>query len=269
MALHVGSTPENNIKDNLETWSNYDWKDLGGEWSRNFGGSVGLWHGVLFPRIHRFLDCEHILEIAPGHGRCTQYLLPRCRRLTIVDLVPKCIEFCRQRFNDDPRINFVVNDGMSLPNTADQSVDFVFSWDSLVHVDRAPIRSYLFEIARVLKPGGFAFIHHSNLGMQYNELSPADKALPFGFRQPTMSAAAMATDCREAHLWCCAQELLPQARAGLLNDCITLIKNDPSKKDVAPIVKRREDWAAELATVAMLTQVYGTGSASPEASART
>lgn len=259
MALQVGSTPENNIKDNFETWSTYDWKELGDEWSRSFGGSLGLWYGVLLPRIHRFLDTDHILEIAPGHGRCTQFLLPRCRELTIVDLVPKCIEACRQRFSDDPRINFVVNDGQSFPGTPDQSVDFVFSWDSLVHVDRAPIRSYLFEIARVLKPGGYAFLHHSNLGMQYHELSEADKQQPFGFRQPTMSAAAMATDCREAGLWCVAQELIPQARAGLFNDCITLIKNEPAKKEVAPVVRRREDWGAELAKVSMIERHYTTG----------
>lgn len=259
MALHVGSRPEENVHDNLETWSTYAWTELGDEWSQSFGGTSAMWNGVILPRVHRFLDCDHILEIAPGHGRCTQFLLPRCRRLTIVDLVPRCIEACRKRFNNDPRIRFVVNDGLTLPGTPDQSVDFLFSWDSLVHVAHEPVRSYVFEAARVLKPGAFAFIHHSNLGMQYDELSEEDKKLPFGYRQPSMSAQHMAQDCRDAGLWCAAQELVPQARAGLLNDCYTLIKNDPTRKDVPPVVKPRTDWAQELKYARETNNFYSIG----------
>lgn len=205
------------------------------------------------------MDCEHILEIAPGHGRCTQFLLPRCRRLTIVDLVPRCIEACRQRFNNDARITFVVNDGCSLPGTPDKSVDFVFSWDSLVHVDRAPIRQYVAEVSRVLKPNGFAFMHHSNLGMQWGQLSDAEKKEGIGLRQPTMSASIMAEDCRDFGLWCVAQELVPQARAGLYNDCYTLIKNDPAHKDTPPIVRRRDDWPAVVAATKIVEEHYSAG----------
>jgi ubiquinone/menaquinone biosynthesis C-methylase UbiE len=37
----------------------------------------------------------------------------------------------------------------------------VFSFDSFVHIHKNVIDDYLNEIYRVLKPGGFGYIHHS------------------------------------------------------------------------------------------------------------
>src|SRR5437667_12244438 len=56
------------------------------------------------------------------------------------------------------------NDGRSLSIFPDQSIDFVFSFDSLVHVKREIIEAYLSELGAKLRIGGKGFIHHSNLG---------------------------------------------------------------------------------------------------------
>jgi hypothetical protein len=58
----------------------------------------------------------------------------------------------------------VVNDGKSLAAVADDSIDFAFLFDSLVHVEMDLIEAYLHELSRKLSPDGIAFIHHSNLG---------------------------------------------------------------------------------------------------------
>ena len=52
----------------------------------------------------------------------------------------------------------------SLPMVEDQSIDFAFSFDSLVHVESDVLMGYLAELARTLKPEGVAFLHHSNYG---------------------------------------------------------------------------------------------------------
>jgi hypothetical protein len=57
-----------------------------------------------------------------------------------------------------------VNDGRSLDMIEDESIDFVFSFDSLVHADSGTVRSYMLQIARKLRFSGTGFIHHSNLG---------------------------------------------------------------------------------------------------------
>merc|ERR1712113_813969 len=46
----------------------------------------------------------------------------------------------------------------------DESVTFVYQFDSGVHFHRRVIKSYLHEFERVLKPGGTGFFHYSNLG---------------------------------------------------------------------------------------------------------
>jgi Methyltransferase domain len=46
---------------------------------------------------------------------------------------------------------------------AERSIDFAFSFDSLVHAELPELDSYLREFARVLAPDGVAFLHHSNL----------------------------------------------------------------------------------------------------------
>ena len=41
-----------------------------------------------------------------------------------------------------------------LPMVEESSIDFVFSFDSLVHVEAETLAAYLSELARVLKPDG-------------------------------------------------------------------------------------------------------------------
>jgi ubiquinone/menaquinone biosynthesis C-methylase UbiE len=123
-----------------------------------------MWRKSIYPRIKRLLPAATILEIAPGFGRCTAYLKNHCERLVIVDLSPKCIEACKRRFANESNISYYVNDGKSLDMIADRSIDFVFSFDSLVHAQADVMEAYVKQLAVKLKPSGQGFIHHSNLG---------------------------------------------------------------------------------------------------------
>ena len=44
----------------------------------------------------------------------------------------------------------------------EESIDFVFSYDSLVHVELDVMGEYIWQICRKLTPTGAAFLHHSN-----------------------------------------------------------------------------------------------------------
>jgi SAM-dependent methyltransferase len=153
------------IDENREVWSqSWDWSDAGEQWSTWWGGTPALWYGALLPRIHAFVPTGRILEIAPGYGRWTHYLKDMCEQLVIVDLTERCIEHCRERFAAATNIEYHVNDGQSLAMVEDNSVDFVFSFDSLVHVDEDVLGSYLAQLRTKLKTNGVGFFHHSNLG---------------------------------------------------------------------------------------------------------
>lgn len=152
-----------NIKLNAELWGKYyDWTGAGEEWSEMWGGSRAQWLGSLYPRISAFLPAQSILEIAPGYGRWTQYLLSACKQYLGIDLSQDCIDACKKRFGGATHASFSTNDGISLSRASDSSIDFVFSFDSLVHAAADVMSAYVTEILRVLRNDGVAFIHHSN-----------------------------------------------------------------------------------------------------------
>jgi SAM-dependent methyltransferase len=153
---------------NAAFWNrHYDWKTGGEEWSEAWGGSEAQWFGSIHPRLHRYLPAKSVLEIAPGFGRWTKFLIPNSARYIGVDISQECVDACWRIFQQRDfffeRVSFLKNDGLSLVGIKSGSCDLVFSFDSLVHVDFEIIESYVSEILRVLAPDGVAFIHHSNL----------------------------------------------------------------------------------------------------------
>lgn len=153
------------IAENMKYWDGeYSWEHRGDEWSRSWGDVSIQWYGTILPRIHRFLPAGTVLEIGCGYGRWSYFLKDRCAHLVLIDLSRKCIEACRERFQGCPQILLHCNDGTSLDMVDDESVDFVFSFDALPLVDPPTIEAYIAQLPRVLKDGGSAFLHHSNLG---------------------------------------------------------------------------------------------------------
>lgn len=149
---------------NKTTWgSTYAWHDSGEEWSTAWGGSEAQWFGAIFPRLHRFLPARRILEIAPGFGRWTKYLIPACDEFVGIDLSTKCVDACRDRFASAKHAQFFANDGHSLAAAKNESFDLIFSFDSLVHAEVDVLTSYIPQVLRKLALGGVAFLHHSNL----------------------------------------------------------------------------------------------------------
>jgi SAM-dependent methyltransferase len=210
------------VEHNLAIWSSdWDWSQRGDEWSWWWGDTAALWTGVLLPRIHAFVPTGSILEIAPGYGRWTQFLKDLCTQLTIVDLTQGCIDHCRERFADATNIDYHVNDGRSLDMVEDGSIDFAFSFDSLVHVEADVLGAYVEQLARKLKPDGVGFIHHSNIGA-YAPLTRLARAAPSrllgplvrrgalinlpAWRAESVTAELFAEQCDAAGLACIAQE---------------------------------------------------------------
>jgi len=104
-----------------------------------------------------------ILELAPGFGRWTKFLLPHCEHYLGIDLSKRCVEACRNVFVNASHAEFRSNDGYSLSEVPDDKYNFVFTFDSLVHAEFEVFVSYIPQIIRKLRPDGIAFLHHSNL----------------------------------------------------------------------------------------------------------
>ena len=212
------------VEDNLQVWQeSYAWSAEGDEWSAEWGGPDAQWYWAIFPRIHTVLPCETILEIAPGFGRWTQYLRHLCQNLEIVDLAPKCIEYCQRRFKDSSNIRYHVNDGMTLQMVSDHCVDFAFSFDSLVHVEVNVIDSYINELSSKLKVNGIAFLHHSNLA----ECQVDDTATRHG-RASSVGAKIFCDLCAKYDISCISQEIIDWGGCPSL-DCLSMITPQASR----------------------------------------
>ncbi len=227
----------------------YDWREAGEEWSAPWGSSAAQWAGTIFPRIRDFLPTSTILEIAPGFGRWTHYLKDYCEQLWAVDKSAECIEACLQRFAASSHVRCHLNDGRSLSMVPDASIDFVFSFDSLVHTNRDVVEAYLRELRRKLKIGGKGFIHHSNFGEYVNtprERLPEALAKPLikarildwaHHRNPGMSADLFRTLCAQNGLYCVSQELV-NWRGRRLIDCLSLfVRSDSAPHDATKIIR--------------------------------
>jgi SAM-dependent methyltransferase len=209
------------VDQNLNSWDR-EWGHDGSEWSSSWGSNEAMWRHSVHARIGRFLPTDALLEIAPGRGRLTQYLLPQCKSYLGIDLAPTCIEACRQRFGAEAHARFATTTGTELSAADDASIEFAFSWDSLVHADAAVMTAYVAELARCLQPGGTAFLHHSNLLAFFDQSGQLAVDNPH-WRDPTVSAELVAQACADHGLHVLVQELV-QWGVPHHSDCFTLLR---------------------------------------------
>ncbi|MBX3386963.1 MAG: class I SAM-dependent methyltransferase [Phycisphaeraceae bacterium] len=187
------------------------------------------WGSIIAPRLEILRpDLSHVLEIACGHGRNTARLLELgAARLTAVDIQPHCVEACVARFPAEVRsgrLRLRVNDGLTLPMVETGTVSLAYTFDSLVHMEWPIVESYLREIARVLKPAGTAFIHHSNFAALPSLHSVTN---PKWFDNPHWRSNCSASQVRELAVSLgfeiVAQDLIPWGEVPDL-DAITLLR---------------------------------------------
>jgi ubiquinone/menaquinone biosynthesis C-methylase UbiE len=153
---------------NYQVWDqDHSWSKDGDEWhdQADFCGQpYDSWKRALFEEfMGRYItNKSHVLEIGPGHGRWTKLYIESVGHVSLVDLSPSCIEHCRRLFNSFDHVDYFLNDGTSLKFIGDQTIDFIWSYDVFVHIERQEFKRYLSEFARILKNDGTAVIHHMN-----------------------------------------------------------------------------------------------------------
>ena len=244
---------------NRRWWNErYHWDDQGEQWSEPWGSAERQWFGTLLP----FLPTGNGLEIAPGFGRWTEYLLPKCERLTAVDLTPKCVDACQHRFADQTNFRCLLNDGRSLEMVSDESIDFALSFDSLVHAEADVLDDYLRQLRRKLTRDGVGFIHHSNLGeyasrFWYRKIPVVRSVLKRVQRREepathgrtfSVTAEKFARMAARHGLRCLSQEVI-NWKSPLLTDCISVFVRDDSARQGPNVVRRNDQFMDEAESV--------------------
>ena len=172
----------------------------------------GLWRDLVFPFIAGS-DFADTLDLAAGAGRNSVFLLRLAQRLTIMDYQPGNVEVCRRRFAGHGNVTFHANNGYDMRPVPDASLTLVYCFDAMVHFDSDVVRAYLRDTARVLKPGGRGFFHHSNYtaGLDWKENS-----------RNFMSKALFAHYARKEGLAVLAQKVIQWGDVPEI-DCLSLV----------------------------------------------
>ena len=104
---------------------------------------------------------KSVLEIGPGGGRWTKYLL-NCNKLYCLDLNPQSLDYVKNRFSSQNNITYILNKGNDFPNIPKSSIDFICSFGTFVHFDIGVIVDYLCNIINILS-------NNSDVVIQYSE----------------------------------------------------------------------------------------------------
>lgn len=105
----------------------------------------------------RIPEGGRVLDLACGEGYGSAVIAGRTGRCVGLDLAPSLLAASSKQY---PDVDFVTGDALRLP-FADGSFDAVGALQVIEHLTET--EAFLSEIARVLKPGGFAYITTPNI----------------------------------------------------------------------------------------------------------
>lgn len=100
------------------------------------------------------------LEIGPGGGRWTRYLLG-FDRVYVVDYHPELLAQLRRHIRD-PKVVAIANNGNDFPGVPERSVHYLLSFGVLVHLDDHLIRDYLRNLGPVLAPDADVVLQYAD-----------------------------------------------------------------------------------------------------------
>lgn len=116
------------------------------------------------------LDGAQILELGCGRALLTRRIATTGSARSVLALeVDETQHRANLAIDDLPNVRFALGGAQSIP-AADASVDVVFMFKSLHHVPPELMATALREIARVLRPGGHAYVSEPIFAGDFNEI---------------------------------------------------------------------------------------------------
>ena len=106
---------------------------------------------VLLDKFANDFDFKSVIcDVGCGSGHITRYLFDEGLNVFGIDISERCIQIARR---ENPKMRFQVMD-MARLDIADESVDGIVSFYSIIHTPKRFIHTLFHEFNRVLKKGG-------------------------------------------------------------------------------------------------------------------
>ena len=114
---------------------------------------------ITFQKIFSLLSKSNntILDLASYDGSFIEYYQD-FNKIILSDLT----EYSNL-YPNNPNFDFVLLNGHDLSNIKNNSVDVVFCIDTLMKLDKMIIKTYILDLIRVVKPGGYMILHIPNI----------------------------------------------------------------------------------------------------------
>jgi len=251
-----------NPRDLKRFYDEFNWVGSGEQWADEWGGTKMQWHGTILPRIQMFLPVERAVEIGSGRGRLSFHLLQHCKSLALTDLSDHCVRHLRNRFGDQEHVSCHQTDGTDLGDFAPHSIDFIFSFFSLVHADLDTLSKLLRDVAIKLSPNGIFFLHHSNAA-EYRDEDPEIVRFLEDYRELSISAKIVADLSEDVGLSCSSQEVFDWGGHGLFTDCFSVISKKYSRHNFSNRFFYNVHFAEERQNLSRLSKLYDLTGRSP------
>lgn len=109
---------------------------------------------------------DTVFELGCGVGRIASELVDHCAQWHGADISANMLEVARKRLvkHDNAHLHKLTRS--SLENLEDNFFDKVYCVAVFIHLDKEDVFLYLRELARVLKPGGIAYLETWNLASE-------------------------------------------------------------------------------------------------------
>jgi SAM-dependent methyltransferase len=131
-----------------------------------------------------------VMELGPGTGRATRYLIGRCREMILIDYSQLVCDWLREYLQGKGKFRVYQIDRPAVPEVADGTVDLVVANGVFEHIDADGMMAFLQEFRRVLRPGGVVAFNFDTImseeGFRWFLETPPQKRSIFKFYHPDM-----------------------------------------------------------------------------------
>jgi ubiquinone/menaquinone biosynthesis C-methylase UbiE len=152
---------------------------------------------------------DHVVEVGCGIGRLTRAISSRAASVQAVDVSERMLELAREYNGSLANVEWLQGDGATLAGIESESADACISHVVFQHIPDPQITlSYVREIGRVLRPGGWAAFQISN-----NPRVHAPRQLRARLRESVLATVGRAPGGQHDQRWRGSMIELPELRS--------------------------------------------------------